>query len=347
MFIFRSGIIRYLYLFFFTLNVSVLFSQNCALIYSSVTYTSSATPVCEEDTFLFTASSSTGISGIDFSWEGENGTLDNDSELIYITSQAGPDTLFLVADYPGCQTNYDTLVYYIKADPENSLNLGPDQTFCEGKSTTLNASVADADSYLWSTGSASPGIVVSSTGYYSVSVTNVCNVGKDTVYIYVKPKPRVDLGGDREVCEGTPVVLDAGVANSTFLWTTGATSQTVSVSERDIEIGVRVDSSGCIGGDTITISDCTVEAQLPNAFTPNGDGNNDVLYVRGNNIKELDLKIYNRLGNLVFHGVTPEEGWDGTCYGKVQEPDVYAYILKVKMAGDTVIEKSGSILLIK
>ncbi len=330
----------------FLFNVNVLFSQNCTQIYSGVTYSPLTVPNCVGESKTYYAYSSIGTPGIIFSWKDHNGIVLSNI-YSYLATQSGADTLFLVANYTGCPTFYDTLVFYIKINPELSLNLGPNQSFCEGGSTTINAAVADATNYLWSTGATSSSITVSTSGNYNVSVTNECGQGRDTVNINVMPKPNVNLGGNRVVCYGTPLTLDAGIANATYLWTTGANSQTISVIERNITVGVKVDSSGCIGGDTITISDCPVEAQLPNAFSPNGDGKNDVLYVRGNNISEVDLRIYNRLGNLVFHGATPQEGWDGKILGKLQESDVYVYILRAKMSDGTVYEKSGNVMLVK
>jgi gliding motility-associated-like protein len=119
------------------------------------------------------------------------------------------------------------------------------------------------------------------------------------------------------------------------------------VLSRNVSISVSVDSTGCIGGDTITISDCPIDVQLPSVFSPNGDGKNDKLFVRGNNISEIDLKIFNRLSTMVYHGTSISEGWDGTYQGKIQECDVYVYILTGKTLDGTKIEKSGSIALIK
>ncbi len=78
---------------------------------------------------------------------------------------------------------------------------------------------------------------------------------------------------------------------------------------------------------------------VPNAFSPNGDGSNDVLFVRGVGVRELEFRIYNRWGELVFESTDPgivcnelqscnvSKGWDGSYKGKQQEMDVYVYTL--------------------
>src|SRR5690606_25210461 len=58
---------------------------------------------------------------------------------------------------------------------------------------------------------------------------------------------------------------------------------------------------------------------VPSGFSPNGDGVNDIVYVRGFSIKEMDFKIFNRWGELVFESYNQENGWDGTYKGVIQE----------------------------
>lgn len=329
-----------------------LYSQNCNQIFSTVAYSPHSYDPCIGSSTQFTAYSTTGVPGLTFKWQNESGTIiSNLSVINYTFSQSGADTIFLVANYPGCP-QYDTaIVFYIYNNPETILDLGPNKTICNGESVSFNASVSGTSNiYLWNTNETTSSINVSTSGTYSVTLTNNCSVGigaRDTVYVTLLPDPIVNLGGDREVCAGTPVVLDASNTGATYLWSTGETTQTISVTDRNVTISVLVDSSGCTAGDTVTITDCPVEAQLPNAFTPNGDGKNDVLYVRGNNISELDLKIFNRLGTMVYHNTNVSDGWDGSYQGKIQESDVYIYILTGKINDGTKFEKSGSIALVK
>ena len=86
---------------------------------------------------------------------------------------------------------------------------------------------------------------------------------------------------------------------------------------------------------------------VPNAFSPNGDGNNDVLIVRGKMIKEMTFRIFDRWGELIFETHERGAGWDGTFKGKKMDPDVYDYYLKVTCIDDIESIVKGNITLLK
>lgn len=86
---------------------------------------------------------------------------------------------------------------------------------------------------------------------------------------------------------------------------------------------------------------------VPTAFTPNGDGINDILYVRGAAIDYMDFSIYNRWGQLVFHSVSTESGWDGTFNGKPQPMESYAYVLNATFINGETESKRGNITLLE
>ena len=86
---------------------------------------------------------------------------------------------------------------------------------------------------------------------------------------------------------------------------------------------------------------------VPNAFSPNGDGNNDVLIVRGKMIKEMTFRIFDRWGELIFETHERGIGWDGTYKGKKLDPDVYDYYLKVTCIDDLESIVKGNVTLLK
>jgi gliding motility-associated-like protein len=111
---------------------------------------------------------------------------------------------------------------------------------------------------------------------------------------------------------------------------------------------IATSSGGCI--DTVckqVPADVKPIVDIPTGFTPNGDGNNDILYVRGVAIETMNLKIFNRWGQLVFESNEQTKGWDGTYNGKQQEEDAYAYVLNVGFYGGTTAQKKGNITLIR
>jgi len=87
---------------------------------------------------------------------------------------------------------------------------------------------------------------------------------------------------------------------------------------------------------------------VPTAFTPNGDGTNDVIFVRGWGLKELvSFKIYNRWGEMIFESNNLNIGWDGTYKGRIQEVETYVYYVEALTYEDRVLTKKGNINLIK
>jgi gliding motility-associated-like protein len=108
----------------------------------------------------------------------------------------------------------------------------------------------------------------------------------------------------------------------------------------------------CTRNDTVLVSvyelNCAEpDVFLPDAFTPNADGNNDVLYVRGRNITALDLKVFDRWGELVFETQDLSKGWDGTFKGKPVDPAVYVYWLDVLCVEGQSFFKKGNVTVIR
>ena len=86
---------------------------------------------------------------------------------------------------------------------------------------------------------------------------------------------------------------------------------------------------------------------VPTAFSPNDDGYNDVLYVKGIGVKEFTFRIYNRWGNLVFETNDLTKGWDGTYHGIKQDIEAFAYTLKATFGNNKQFEKQGNITILK
>lgn len=86
---------------------------------------------------------------------------------------------------------------------------------------------------------------------------------------------------------------------------------------------------------------------VPNAYTPNGDGNNDILYVRGTFIEEMHFIIYDRWGEKIFETNDKNKGWDGTYKGMKVDPAVYVYYLEVKCYGGESYFKKGNVTVLK
>ena len=157
-----------------------------------------------------------------------------------------------IEDQNGCPGSQDIQVT-INTSP--TVNLGADQEFCEGISTTLDAANV-GNAYLWSDGSTAQTIAVNSTGTYDVKVTTPQGCyDADTVAITVNELPVVDLGSDRQACDQT--TLDAENEGASYLWSDGSSAQYVEVSTTGSYEVTVTDNNGCQQSDAVNI---TVEA---------------------------------------------------------------------------------------
>lgn len=110
------------------------------------------------------------------------------------------------------------------------------------------------------------------------------------------------------------------------------------------------DPFGCYNfNDTINIE--VIEKyslEVPNAFSPNGDGNNDIIYAKGWGLKKLiAFKIFNRYGELVFESNDFDKGWDGTYKGKPQNMETYVYTVEAETYSGKVLSRKGNISLLR
>lgn len=109
-----------------------------------------------------------------------------------------------------------------------------------------------------------------------------------------------------------------------------------------------INAAGC--SDTIcrnVDADVYPLADLPKGFSPNGDGTNDILFVRGSGIETLDLKVFNRWGEIVFETTDVNKGWDGKYKGKEQPMEAYAYVMNVTFVDGTSFYKKGNVTLLR
>jgi len=86
---------------------------------------------------------------------------------------------------------------------------------------------------------------------------------------------------------------------------------------------------------------------VPNAFTPNGDGRNDIVYVHSTNIRSLKFYVYDQWGELLYTSLNQANGWDGTYKGTKEPVGVYVYYLEATMNDGLLVNKKGTITLLR
>ncbi|MGB4930834.1 MAG: T9SS type A sorting domain-containing protein, partial [Chitinophagales bacterium] len=133
------------------------------------------------------------------------------------------------------------------------VNLGDDDSYCSGEAILLDATNPDC-TYLWNTGATTPTLYITESGTFSVTVTNAQGCSAfDEINIIVNPLPVADLGPDVTTCAEVPVLLDATTPFCSYLWSTGETTATISVSEPGLYTVAITNSFGCFIIDSIHI----------------------------------------------------------------------------------------------
>lgn len=208
--------------------------------------------------------------------------------------------------------------------------------------------------------------VYNQSGIYNISLKGIpvtnCII-EDTLFVF-RPIPitintvTVNAGKDTSVFFEVPIQLKATgtPANNTYTWSpvTGLNNpfiaNPVAILRSDINYMVTVtDNNGCTASDNIFVKvSGNPEVYVPNSFTPNADGLNDVLKPLGFGLKVIVyFKIFNRYGQLVFETNTLGNGWDGTFKGKAQPVGTYTYMVKVINYRDWPVEQTGTVIIIR
>lgn len=262
-----------------------------------------------------------------------------------------------VTDTRGCKALLDSI--RVGLDSTGFARLGPDLLKCTGDSVllaTVDGNVP-GNVYQWSNNATTPTIYTSQPGTYSVIVRNTQNgcVGRSSVQVGDRPAPTFSLTRDASVCEGdqgTVQLAASGAPGLRYQWLTrNDTTQTIIVNQAG-QYGVKVtDPQGCTATAVARVLNlCEPRVNIPEAFTPNNDGLNDVLQVFTAYVSDYEFKIFNRWGEVIFVTNSPEQKWDGTYRGQAYPSMLYPYVISYKSESFPErkrVVKQGSVLLIR
>ena len=269
----------------------------------------------------------------------------------------------------GCASQ-DTVEIRVKQPFVMNSSLG--DTLCRGGSVRLFAS--GANSYVWSPSTALTS-TTSSTPLASPAVTTTYRVigsddvgcFKDTGYITIKvyPIPTVEAGADKSIHVGQsvelmPTTISADV--NSVLWTPASTivrsnyPGVIVKPNETTRYTVEVkNAGGCVSRDQVTVNVICDGANvfIPNTFSPNGDGANDIFYPRGSGLFSIrSFRIFNRWGEIMFEKNEckpndPTAGWDGTHNGRKLNTDVFVYTIEVVCNNSSIMTFKGNITLLQ
>lgn len=199
-------------------------------------------------------------------------------------------------------------------------------------------------------------------GNYIVTVTdgNNCEVSEvftvilgDSVIVNVMPSSTTINAGESVTLVATTIPQSSSNSYSwsppTGLSCTDCPNPVASPSVTTVYTVTVTNDQNCTGQAQalVSIQEICKDPFVPNIFSPNGDGNNDFLCVKGECIANMDLLIFNRWGQVVFESGTQEDCWDGTFKGKPQNAGVFVYKLRARLTNGEDFLESGNVTLVR
>jgi len=246
-------------------------------------------------------------------------------------------------------------------------NIG--EVFCDGQETFIELTVngtTDGYSFDWAPSDCivgddtvpNPTILASGAKTITVIITEDATGCMDTSsYDITVTSFMVTAAADPDTInpgESTDIFVQDQLDEYTYEWDNGNTDgeQTVSPEVSTTYTVTVTDELGCTAVTSVFVFVRTpvcdeTDVYIPNAFTPNGDNVNDVLFVRSNFIDEMEMIVFNRWGEEVFKTSDPAAGWDGMYNGDELQPDVFAYYIDVLCINGVRYSKKGNVSLLK
>lgn len=203
--------------------------------------------------------------------------------------------------------------------------------------------------YIWSNGTSADFIDHLAPGNYSLVLkdANGCTTGNQFEIKQENQNIPIHIGNDTVICPGEKLILAPGNFTK-YLWQDNSTSSTFTVTETGTYSVKVFNNLGCEGTATIkVVVDCS-DIYFPSAFSPNGDGRNDMFGPGGNvaGVQSYSLTIYDRFGGRAFYSTSPYQKWNGTIKGGTYNTGSFVWMAKYIINGKT-YNKKGTILILR
>ncbi|NIG55263.1 gliding motility-associated C-terminal domain-containing protein [Chitinophaga sp. Cy-1792] len=272
-----------------------------------------------------------------------NGSSGNDITLTaagtYIAGGTGPN---------GCLTA-DTLLLHVNPLPE--VTLPQEQYICEGTLHVLDAGT-DGTSYTWSTGETTRKIIVKTTGEWTVNVTNQygCNTSATAWFREYSKPPSGFLVADTTLCTWGEITIPVRKPYVAYRWSDGSTANHYTTGLPGLYALEVTDALGCTGKEyvRVTAKSCGWGIYVPNAFTPNNDGQNDVLRPRVfGNVSRYQFSVFDRWGNLVYQSNSINQGWNGKNKNLDAPAGTYVWMCIYQMQNEPEQVSKGTAVLLR
>lgn len=228
----------------------------------------------------------------------------------------------------GCLYNDSITLTLVTTSPEATTLRN-----CLASSEALSARFSE-QGYLWNTGASEQTIAVDRSGGYNVQIVLDGCVTVDSFEVYVNQSWQApDIISDTILCEGDELLIALNQSNTTYVWDNGSSLANRTLTDAGLYWVETTNECGTLR-DTVVVDveECPCTFYVPSAFSPNGDGDNDVF--KGDTDCELlsyELQVYDRWGDVMYQSENGEDGWDGTNEGIPVPIGIYVYNVRYTM----------------
>ena len=205
------------------------------------------------------------------------------------------------------------------------------------KTSTITQSICEGTSF--------EGHTTSGTYVEVFTAANGCDSTR-TLILTVDVPDKPSLGSDLYICPGQTITLNPGTF-TTYLWQDGSTAPVFTATAPGIYT-VAVSTACGFYNDAISVLKGKCDVYFPSAFSPNGDGLNDQFHaITDLWLKEYNLKVYNRYGQLIFESSDARKGWDGTYRGQKQDSGLFVWMSSYTNSLGIAKTLKGTVMLIR
>ena len=336
---------------------------------ANATFTQNLTDLCDSLVAHFTGSSNSAAT--QYSWSFGDTTFSGSQNPAHTYHHPGLYTVTLYTyDSTACNPR-DTFSQVVAFTSQLQASIATDSfAGCSPLIVPFTNTSFNGTSYQWFFGDGTNSSLASPTHTYSipgtyyvllvVHDTGTCNptdTAYATVVVFPSPPHALFTAAPLNIQLNTPVNFTNLSTGATHYWWQFGDGDTSSQVNPSHEYGQSGDYNACLfayNGGPCPDKYCLVLKirllpiiDVPNAFSPNNDGHNDVAYVEGQDVATMTWKIFNRWGQKVFESHSLSDGWNGIFNGKAQDMDVYTWTLEATFNSGGTVSRSGNLTLIR
>jgi gliding motility-associated-like protein len=300
--------------------------------------------------------------GLTYSWSSPDDPQFSSTDPAPVVSPMQTTSYAVTVSNATCDPEVFSFTLYVAENP--SLAVSNDTVVCSNTPVYLLADTGLPGNYAWSTGDTMAAIqtplLTEGINNFTVTYSNSCGDElTETIIVELVAGIQItSLNYDSDtttIYEGTPVTLSVETSSpaAAINWSTGSLADTTQVTPllpAPLSVAVTVtDAYGCMDSAAVVFEVLPTLYGIPNVFTPNNDGLNDVFQVviTGANLDVLSIEVWNRWGQMVYRETNGNEGWDGRQNGKPASSDVYVYKISVRQPDGKQVTKSGDVTLLR